>query len=566
VNNTTVQNIADDGPGGATTSSQIIVSGLNANILDVDVRTNLVHPDNDDLELTLFSPAGSVVTLGTGNPPPPNVDNQVDVFNGTVWDDDAGTTNPPGPVTDATYVSGTPETPLVPEEALAAFIGENPNGTWTLLINDTVDDGAPGGTEGTLNSWHMTITTLTAPPVFASNTFTTSTPVTIPDNNASFTNSTLAVTGLGTYLYDVNAQTFIQHNRPADLDVFLQSAGGTQSTLTTGNGGANVNAFNGTVWDDDAGTSNAPGPVTDSAYASGTTETPLVPEEAMGAFIGENPNGTWTLAARDIVGGEQGSVNQWSVTITTASCGQTDLSLAKADSQDPVRAGQPLRYTLTVKNNGTAGATGVQVIDNLPTSVTFISATTTIGSCALGTANTVNCTLGTVNGGVTVTINIDVTPNTPGQITNFAAVSSATGDSSTANNSDTELTTVNAGGPCDLSGTNGADVIIGTHGSERICSLGGNDGVRALGGNDTVILGRGDDVARLGGGNDVGRGGGGGDFIAGGPGNDEITSGSGNDNNRGGGGSDVINCGPGFDAARGGPGNDRLATSCENAA
>ena len=37
---------------------------------------------------------------------------------------------------------------LTPEEPLAAFIGEDPNGTWTLTIGD---DGATDA--GTLASW-----------------------------------------------------------------------------------------------------------------------------------------------------------------------------------------------------------------------------------------------------------------------------------------------------------------------------------------------------------------------------------------------------------------------------
>jgi len=66
-----------------------------------------------------------------------------------VWDDDAGI-----PATDATYVNGTPQAQLVPEEAMAAFIGEDPNGTWTLSITDDA-----GGDTGTLSQWELLITT-----------------------------------------------------------------------------------------------------------------------------------------------------------------------------------------------------------------------------------------------------------------------------------------------------------------------------------------------------------------------------------------------------------------------
>jgi len=60
------------------------------------------------------------------------------------------------------------------------------------------------------------------------------------------------------------------------------------------------------------------GLVTDHLYANLTTATPLVPEEAMGAFIGENPNGTWTITISDDLAGDGGSLDSWSLNITTA--------------------------------------------------------------------------------------------------------------------------------------------------------------------------------------------------------------------------------------------------------
>jgi uncharacterized repeat protein (TIGR01451 family) len=44
----------------------------------------------------------------------------------------------------------------------------------------------------------------------------------------------------------------------------------------------------------------------------------------------------------------------------------SDLALAKSDSPDPVVAGTPLQYTLTVTNNGPSDATSVLVTDSLP--------------------------------------------------------------------------------------------------------------------------------------------------------------------------------------------------------
>ena len=156
-------------------------------------------------------------------------------------------------------------------------------------------------------------------------TFTNSTPVPIPTGPA-VVSSNIVVAGAGAYLRDADVQTFITHTFAADLDVTVRSPAGTVVTLTTDNGGSNDNVFNGTVWDDDANpagqvpyvTDN--GLATDHAYVNLTLASPLVPEEAMGAFIGENPNGTWTLTVSDDLAGDGGSIDSWGLALTGGSC------------------------------------------------------------------------------------------------------------------------------------------------------------------------------------------------------------------------------------------------------
>jgi subtilisin-like proprotein convertase family protein len=138
--------------------------------------------------------------------------------------------------------------------------------------------------------------------------------------------STIDVSGADPYLLDVNALTNISHSFSADLDVTLTSPAGTVVTLTSDNGAGNDDVFNGTTWDDSANpggqvpyTTND-GLVTDQTYANLTTATPLVPEEAMGAFIGENPNGTWTLTVSDDLAGDGGTLNSWGLDLKTGSC------------------------------------------------------------------------------------------------------------------------------------------------------------------------------------------------------------------------------------------------------
>ena len=127
-------------------------------------------------------------------------------------------------------------------------------------------------------------------------------------------------------------------------------------------------------------------------------------------------------------------------TATPTSAG-ANLYIEKTDSPDPVTFGNALTYTVTVFNNGPTAATNVEVTDNLPASVTFVSATASQGSCS-GTT-TVTCNLGTIGNGANASVQIVVTaPNTVGSITNFASVESPD-ESNDENNTDSEETQVN---------------------------------------------------------------------------------------------------------------------------
>ena len=118
-----------------------------------------------------------------------------------------------------------------------------------------------------------------------------------------------------------------------------------------------------------------------------------------------------------------------------------DISVTKSDSPDPVTQGSPLTYTVTIANAGPNTAQTVLLTDTLPAGVSFNFATITQGSCAIAFP-TLACQIGSMNSGDSVTMIIRVTPNTPGVITNSAVVTTATNDPNTANNSDSEDTTV----------------------------------------------------------------------------------------------------------------------------
>jgi uncharacterized repeat protein (TIGR01451 family) len=126
-----------------------------------------------------------------------------------------------------------------------------------------------------------------------------------------------------------------------------------------------------------------------------------------------------------------------SVTVTPVSV-EADLRITKSDAPDPVVAGQVLTYTLTVTNNGPDGASGVTLTDTLPAAVTFQSAST---GCTQA-SGTVTCNIGTLANGASATVQITVTPQSAGNITNTASVSAIEADPSTANNTASADTTV----------------------------------------------------------------------------------------------------------------------------
>jgi subtilisin-like proprotein convertase family protein/regulation of enolase protein 1 (concanavalin A-like superfamily)/uncharacterized protein YbbK (DUF523 family) len=299
--NTTSQPIPDE----STITSQITVSGAGPFITDVNMITFITHTFNSNLGITLTSPSGTVAVISTNN----GSDND-NVFNGTLWDDSA-----PIPVTDNVYVNNVTAPFLAPEGAFGAFIGEDPNGVWTLTITDDLATNV-----GELSAWWLEISTVLSAPTTTSTTYNyAGAPQPIPD--ASTITSQITVSGVGVFITDVNMITFITHTFNGDLDITLTSPSGTVVVITADNGGDNDNVFNGTLWDD-----SAPIPVTDNVYANNVTAPFLAPEGAFGAFIGEDPNGVWTLTITNDAPTDAGELSAWSLEIAT--CSDCDLVIS----------------------------------------------------------------------------------------------------------------------------------------------------------------------------------------------------------------------------------------------
>jgi uncharacterized repeat protein (TIGR01451 family) len=255
-----------------------------------------------------------------------------------------------------------------------------------------------------------------------------------------------------------------------------------------------------------------------------------------------------------------------------AKAGSADLSIAKTDGPDPVGVGSPLTYTLQVQNRGPDIATGVNVTDQLPKEVDFVSVTTTTGQCTRKDRK-VSCLLGTLNAptinyGTPPTVTLTVIPRKVGTLTNTAAVASDQKDPVAANDKATATTSVVGPGvscrglPATIVGTAGNDTLVGTGGRDVIAGLAGDDTIVSLAGRDLVCAGGGNDHVGAGSAADRVFAGSGRDRLLGRGGPDVLEGNAGNDVLKGNRGADRLRGGAGFDRCRGGAGADSIR-GCE---
>lgn len=158
--------------------------------------------------------------------------------------------------------------------------------------------------------------------------------------------------------------------------------------------------------------------------------------------------------------------------------GRPDLRLVKTDGGGALTSGGSVLYTLFITNNGTATATGVTVVDDVPFEMTFLSAGSTPGW---------DCPDGAVGGRCTISIP-DLAPNqstsvrivighlrglSTFSVSNSANVSHNGSDPTPLNNEDSEETPVRSAGERSPDPNYAADVTVAKVADTNVVEPGG---------------------------------------------------------------------------------------------
>ena len=170
-----------------------------------------------------------------------------------------------------------------------------------------------------------------------------------------------------------------------------------------------------------------------------------------------SPSATVTISAKDQTVNVQTTntltlTPQPPVTPPVTPTPKTDITVTKAATpqvQLPQGGGSaPITYTLVVTNKGPDPAADVKVADAAPVGVTFVSATTTAGTCVVVTPqpSSLSCSLGTMAAGASVSITVNATVNAIGTKTNVVTVTTATPETDSSNNTASAPTVVTAPG------------------------------------------------------------------------------------------------------------------------
>ncbi len=391
---------------GAAVQAPVPVSGFTGGVYDVNLSidgsscstTNgsttvgIDHSFVNDLQITVRSPAGTPVMVIQ------NTDGGGNNFCQTLLDDQSA-----GPSIQSVVSANAPFTgSFTPNQPLAGFKGENPNGTWNLQAQDffSLDTG-------NIRAFTLTITpaVCNAPPLAAKVSATKSVDGAshAPGGTAIYT---VVLTNSGTGTAFDNPGNEFTDVLPAQLTLVSANAtsGTALATLAT-----NTVTWNGSIPPGGSVT------LTINATVKPGTAGQVVSNQGSGSFDADLNGTNETTYLTDGVPGNGGS-DPTRFTVSTV-----NVSATKSVDGASHAPGGTAIYTVVLTNSGTGTAfdnPGNEFTDVLPAQLTLVSANATSGT-ALATLATNTVTWnGSIppGGSVTLTINATVKPGTAGQV------------------------------------------------------------------------------------------------------------------------------------------------------
>jgi subtilisin-like proprotein convertase family protein len=289
--------------------SVIDVFGLSGVVTHVSAAFNgLSHTFPDDIDALLVAPDGSTVMLMS------DACGSTDLV-GANYTFDSGAAGPmadAGPCPDGSYqpsdyVTGDPMPSPAPPgpygNSLSALNGINPNGTWSLFVEDDAN-----GDTGSMTTWSVTLTTQilindAAPASPYPSTYTLS----------GFP-ATLSLAECTLSLFSVN------HTFPGDIDMLWEVPSGQNAVIMSDSCGGgdlvnvNLDFFDsaGTFLPDNSCVSGSYRPTN---FGAGDPFPPPAPAGTNGRSLGDvegsSPNGAFNLYVVDDLGGNAGTIDDW---------------------------------------------------------------------------------------------------------------------------------------------------------------------------------------------------------------------------------------------------------------
>lgn len=119
---------------------------------------------------------------------------------------------------------------------------------------------------------------------------------------------------------------------------------------------------------------------------------------------------------------------------------KADLTVSAPTPAGPVSLGRPTDYLVTVTNNGPDPAQAATLLQTFAGPIHIVGVTVSQGSCT--TSAGVQCMLGDIPPGGSVTLRVRLTPQAAGKLTSATSVTSATDDPQLDNNQATQSVTV----------------------------------------------------------------------------------------------------------------------------